>query len=240
MNMFSGKTKHKLYIGVIIILFVLLIDAPLVSAAGLYESDAVDDICHIFRKDGKVERICNQSQPSIDIFKVARNFVNDTNTLDLKIVISGQVSIDENTYYKVWYNTSVNNNVYRYVMNYSNGENNGWIEDPYGNKTYLEGNPVVSTNKHIITVSYPIVNVSYNENIEGLAVKKDESGTWVDRLKNTDDIKTKPYNGSTPSDNTSGSDFTGGDDNSTPGFPFFAIVFGIICMLIFYKRKKQK
>lgn len=219
---------------VLLVVFSLcfLLCSGFVSAAGFYQSDDPNDVCIIRSEDNTV--ICNQSYPSVDILKVARSYSNDT--LQLIIILNGQINETSEANYKIWYNTSGNNSVYRYMMNYSQTNQVVWRINPDGNKTILDVTPQIMSNKHMITVFIPNGVVKFNENIEGVARTRDDAGTWFDTVTNAKTIDPIPFNGTTPNDLINGNNSNG--SGSIPGFHFIVVIIGMMFVLGFMYRKR--
>jgi hypothetical protein len=227
----NGRIKKQSYVVLVVFSVWFLICSGLVSAAGLSQADDPHDVCHISQEDNI--KNCNQTYPSVDIVKVARAFSEDT--LQLIMVLNGQIEENNESYYQIWYNTSGNNSVYRYMMNYSQTDYTVWMINPDGNKTLLNVSPQITDNKHIITVYIPQAVVKSNENIEGVAKAWDETGVWIDHVTSTKTIDPTPFNGTTTTNSLNGENDS---SDSVPGFHLIFILIGMGIVIGIFKRKR--
>lgn len=207
----------------------------IVSGAGFSQTDDANDVCVIQNEDNA--KICNQSYPSVDILKIARSFSNDT--LQLILILNGQIETSNEAYYKLWYNTSGNNSVYRYMMNYSQTGHTVEMINPNGSKTMLNVTPQIMNNQHTISVFIPQGVVKFNENIEAVAVTSDESGKWIDQVTNVKTIDPIPFNGTTPDDLINGNNSNPDDSGSIPGYTILIFIASIGVVFGIYQRKRQ-
>lgn len=230
------KTKKQTISLLILCTLCILTWSGTVSGAGFFQSDDANDVCLIRTSDN--QKICNQTYPGVDILKVARSYSNET--LQLIIILNGQIEEINQAYYKLWYNTSGNNSVYRYMMNYSQTGHTVEMINPNGTKTMLNVTPQIMSNNHMISVSIPQGVVKFNENLEAVAISSDESGKWIDQVTNVKKIDPIPFNGTSPDDLINGDNANPDDSGSIPGFTILLLIASIGVVFGIYQRKRQK
>ena len=228
----SGKRIERFFV-FLITLVLIASSVSLLVHAGETESDDVYDICHI---NAENEQQCNLSAPSIDIVKVGSSYADGN--LQLLMAVNGQIEISEETQYTMSFNTSSNNSLYRYVMNYSNGQHAVWMFSPDGTKSVINTDVMVSSDKHILSTSIPDAMVLTNKDISGVAITQNESGTWFDEIGTSSELDTQPFNGTAPSDlpNSGDQDEPTG---SMPGFTIGGLILGLFLLVAVVLKRKH-
>lgn len=214
----------------------LLFSSTVFAASAYFEGDDIEDICKISGDEVVDYSDCNQSVPYLDIVKIVREPVDEEGLVYLTMVLRGAIKEDERVHYLIWYNNTVSS----YMMDYSNGMNNGSAHN-IGNETMVKQitDPIIDD--QLITVVYPLLNQSFSvENIEGMAYEVTSDGQYVDIVPNKRGFEPKEINASNPP-NISGS--TNGDDedgSDTPGFSMVLFVCSVGMILFTWMLKNQK